>query len=122
LCCNGKINLRIAYLSHFYACSIDIIDAMGLTIEEVEHIADLARLELTEEEKTRFREQLSNILAYAARLQAIDTSQISPTASVLLERSLLREDAAEEGMSIEQVLKNAPSIGDHQFRVPPVME
>jgi len=61
-------------------------------------------------------------LAYAARLQAIDTSQISPTASVLLERSLLREDAAEEGMSIEQVLKNAPSIGDHQFRVPPVME
>ena len=95
---------------------------MILSREEVEHIAELARLELTDEEKSRFREQLSDILDYAARLQTIDTSRISPTASVLAERSLLREDIAVEGLSIDQVLKNAPSTGDHQFRVPPVME
>src|SRR5574338_1362313 len=58
-----------------------IIAPMKLTREEVEHIAQLARLELTEEEKDRFREQLSDILAYAERLQALDTSHIPPTAS-----------------------------------------
>ena len=96
--------------------------AMSLTSEEVEHIAELARLKLTEEEKSRYREQLSDILDYAARLQAIDTSQISPTASVLAKRSILREDIAVKGLSIDLVLKNAPSTSDHQFRVPPVME
>jgi hypothetical protein len=54
-----------------------IIDTMSLTKEEIEHIAELARLELTEEEKLLYREQLSAILDYAARLQTLDTSHIS---------------------------------------------
>jgi aspartyl-tRNA(Asn)/glutamyl-tRNA(Gln) amidotransferase subunit C len=95
---------------------------MSLTLEEVEHIAELARLELTDEEKARYREQLSDILDYAARLQTVDTSQISPTASVLAKRSILRADIAVEGLNIEQALKNAPSTSEHQFRVPPVQE
>lgn len=95
---------------------------MTLTLEEVEHIAALARLQLTDAEKSLYREQLSDILDYAARLQAIDTSQISPTAAVLAERSILREDQAVEGLSIEQALKNAPSTSGHQFQVPPVIE
>jgi aspartyl-tRNA(Asn)/glutamyl-tRNA(Gln) amidotransferase subunit C len=96
--------------------------AMHLTIEEVEHIADLARLELTEEEKSRFREQLSAILDYAARLQALDTSGISPTASVLQARSILRPDQARPGLTLEELMKNAPQSENGQFRVPPVLE
>jgi aspartyl-tRNA(Asn)/glutamyl-tRNA(Gln) amidotransferase subunit C len=95
---------------------------MTLTLEEVEHIADLARLELTEEEMARFREQLSDILDYAARLQAVDTSQIPPTSSVLARRSPLRPDIPAEGLSIAETLSNAPSAERSQFRVPPVLE
>ena len=95
---------------------------MSLTIEEVEHIAELARLELTEEEKTRYREQLSAILDYAARLQALDTSHIPPTSTVLATRSSLRPDVPAAGLSTEEVLKNAPRAEQKQFRVPPVLD
>lgn len=95
---------------------------MSLTKEEVEHIAELARLELTEEEKARYREQLSDILDYAARLQALDTSHIPPTSTVLAQRSVLRSDVPAFGLSKEDALKNAPSAEQGQFRVPPVME
>lgn len=95
---------------------------MSLTKEEVEHIAELARLELTEAEILRYREQLSAILDYAARLQTIDTSQISPTSSVLSRRSPLRPDVPVSGLSLEEALRNAPHAEDDQFCVPPVME
>lgn len=95
---------------------------MSLTREEVEHIAELARLELTEEEKARYREQLSAILDYAARLQALDTSHIPPTSTVLAKRSPLRPDAATPGLSTEEALRNAPRAEQNQFRVPPVLE
>ena len=95
---------------------------MSLTKREVEHIAELARLELTEAEKDRYREQLSAILEYAARLQSLDTSQIPPTSTVLAQRSPLRRDAAEIGLNVDEVLKNAPQTGKNQFRVPPVQE
>ena len=102
--------------------TIVIIDAMSLTIEEVEHIAELARLELTEEEKARYREQLSEILDYAARLQALDTSHIPPTSTVLAKRSVLRPDVPAAGLTTEEALSNAPRAEQNQFRVPPVME
>lgn len=95
---------------------------MSLTKEEVEHIAELARLELTEEEKARYRDQLSAILEYAARLQALDTAQISPTSTVLAQRSPLRQDKAGQGLSVDEVLSNAPQTAKNQFRVPPVLE
>ena len=99
-----------------------IISAMSLTREEVEHIAELARLELTEEEKARYREQLSAILDYAVRLQSIDTSHIPPTSTVLAKRSQLRPDATAPGLTTEEALGNAPRADQDQFRVPPVME
>ncbi|NPV74798.1 MAG: Asp-tRNA(Asn)/Glu-tRNA(Gln) amidotransferase subunit GatC [Anaerolineae bacterium] len=92
-----------------------------LTLQEVEHIAILARLELSAEEKERFRRQLSAILEYAARLQELDTSGIPPTSSVLPPRSVLRPDAVEPGLSVEELLKNAPRSENGQFRVPPVL-
>ncbi len=95
---------------------------MKLTLEEVEHIANLARLELTDEELQRFREQLSDILDYAARLQLLDTENIPPTSSVLPPRTVLREDRARVFRHIPELLDNAPRQEDHQYRVPPVME
>jgi aspartyl-tRNA(Asn)/glutamyl-tRNA(Gln) amidotransferase subunit C len=95
---------------------------MSLTRQEVDHIAELARLELSEEELNRFREQLSAILDYAARLQDLDTSGIPPTSSVLPARSVLREDEPRPGLSLRDLLMNAPDSQDNQFRVPPVLE
>lgn len=93
-----------------------------LTLEEVEHIAKLARLELSAEEKERYRQQLSAILDYAARLQRLDTAGIAPTASVLPALASLRDDLPAEGLSAQDVLGNAPQVEQNQFRVPPVLE
>jgi aspartyl-tRNA(Asn)/glutamyl-tRNA(Gln) amidotransferase subunit C len=95
---------------------------MKLTRVEVDHIADLARLDLTEEEKESFRQQLSAILEHVARLQKLDTTGISPTSSVLPEHGTLRGDIPVEGLSTASLLANAPLVKKQQFRVPPVFE
>ena len=95
---------------------------MPLTRQEVEHIALLARLELSEEEKERYQQQLSDILDHVAQLQKLDTSDISPGSGVLPPSARLREDIAEKGLDTEQALKNAPSVEADQFKVPPVLE
>lgn len=95
---------------------------MTLTLAEVEHIAQLARLKLTPAEKELYRQQLSAILEYAARLQNLDTSGIPPTASVLPPRSVLREDEPRVGLPVDDVLQNASQTENQQFRVPPVLE
>lgn len=95
---------------------------MKLTLEEVEHIADLARLCLTQEEKRKFAEQLSDILGYAARLESVNTDQIPPTANVLNMVSRLREDHPRPGLTQDEVLHNAPETKDGQFKVPPVFK
>ena len=94
---------------------------MKLSIEEVTHIAALARLALTEDEKGQFAEQLSDILAYAARLDELDTDHIPPTASVLILTLRLRDDQARPGLSQAEILRNAPDTREGQFKVPPVM-
>jgi aspartyl-tRNA(Asn)/glutamyl-tRNA(Gln) amidotransferase subunit C len=95
---------------------------MTLTLEEVEHIAELARLKLTEEEKARYKDQLSAILDYAAKLQALDTTGIPPTSSVLPQHSVLRPDEPRPGLTLEELLRNAPRVEAAQFRVPPVLD
>ena len=95
---------------------------MSLTIKEVNHIADMARLNLTEEEKRKYQEQLSAILDYAARLQQLDTSGIPPTSSVLSSASPLRPDQAGISLPVEETLRNTADKKDNQFRVPPVFE
>ena len=95
---------------------------MTLTLEEVEHNAELARLRLTAEEKERYREQLSAILDYVARLQELDTSGIPPTSSVLPPHTMLRPDQPQPGLTLEELLQNAPDVEADQFRVPPVLE
>lgn len=95
---------------------------MNLSREEVNHIADLARLELSEEEKIRYQEQLSVILDHAAHLQELDTSLITPTSSVLPARSVLRSDDPLSGLSPEDLLRNAPQVGGNQIRVPSILD
>jgi aspartyl-tRNA(Asn)/glutamyl-tRNA(Gln) amidotransferase subunit C len=95
---------------------------MPLTIDEVTHIADLARLSLPDEEIALYREQLSAILDYASRLQQVDTGDIPPTSSVLPLRSMLREDIPVPGLGIDAALQNAAETENRQFKVPPVLD
>ena len=95
---------------------------MSLTSEEVEHIAHLARLQLSEEEKERYRQQLSSILEHVAKLQALDTEGIQPMGNLAAERSRLREDQIGECLTPEELLRNAPDVQSNQFRVPPVLD
>lgn len=93
---------------------------MSLTLEEVEHIAMLARLELSAEEKERYRVQLSAILEYIRKLQQLDTRGIPPTASGLISTSALRADEPRPALERERLLANAPEEEQGQFKVPPV--
>ncbi|MBC8449524.1 MAG: Asp-tRNA(Asn)/Glu-tRNA(Gln) amidotransferase subunit GatC [Chloroflexi bacterium] len=95
---------------------------MTLTLKDVEHIADLAKLALTAEEKERFREQLSAILDHAASLQQVDTSDIPPTATVLPLRNVMRDDEARPSLLPEDVLANAPDAAEGCFRVRAILE
>jgi aspartyl-tRNA(Asn)/glutamyl-tRNA(Gln) amidotransferase subunit C len=95
---------------------------MSLTLQEVEHIALLARLELSSDEKKRYQQQLSDILDHVAQLQKLDTSNISPSSSVLPQGAILREDEPKKGLETKKALENSPSVEADQFKVPPVME
>jgi len=95
---------------------------MSLSPQEVEHIAKLARLELTDEQKARYREQLEAILEHVAKLQELDTKDVPPTASVSVGQMPLRTDEARPGLSRDELLKNAPKQDDGQFQIPPVFE
>ncbi len=95
---------------------------MPLSLDEVEHVAELARLGLTDEEKALFRGQLSAILDYAAVLQGVDTSAIPPTATVLPLRNVMRDDAARPSLSQEDVLANAPDARDGFFAVAAILQ
>jgi aspartyl-tRNA(Asn)/glutamyl-tRNA(Gln) amidotransferase subunit C len=93
-----------------------------LSHEEVRRIADLARLELTDEEIALYAGQLSSILQYFQRLQQVDTSQIEPTASVLPLKNIMRQDKAGVPLSPDEVIANAPQAEAGQFRVSPVLD
>ncbi len=95
---------------------------MSLTAEEIEHIARLARLRLTDEQKSLYREQLSHILDYIAKLSELDTTDVPPTAGGGLTRMTLRPDAARPGLTTETQLEHAPESESEQFKIPPVFE
>lgn len=100
----------------------DIIPRMSLSREEVEHIAVLARLNLSEEELARYRQQLSSILEHFAKLQTLDTEDVPGLSSVLAESLTLRRDRAGQSLPTQELLSNAPDSDKDQFRVPPVLE
>ena len=93
-----------------------------LTPEEVQHIAELAKLALSEEEIERYASDLSAILDYARQLQNVDTDHIHPTASVLPLRNVMRPDEARPGLEPEDALANAPESDKGYFKVHAVLE
>ena len=95
---------------------------MALTRGQVRHVAELAKLKLTETEVDLFREQLSAILDYAARLDELDTEAISPTASVLPLRNVMQADIPKCTFSREAMLANAPVVEDGHIKVQGVLD
>ena len=95
---------------------------MSLTRAEVQHIAELAKLQLTETEETLYQEQLSDILDYMQRLNTLATEAIPPTASVLPLRSIMREDVARPSMPTADILANAPARLGAAFQVRVILE
>lgn len=92
-----------------------------LTMEQVRHVARLARLALSEEELARFGPQLESILGYIDKLNEVDTSDVEPMAHALPVHNVLREDVAGEPLPLEKVLQNAPEIDGPFFKVPKVI-
>lgn len=95
---------------------------MALTDDEVRYVADLARLALTDEERSQLQQQLSSILEQMAILDEVDTTMISPTAQVIETATVMRPDLLRPSLPREQVLANAPAAEDGYFRVEAVLE
>jgi aspartyl-tRNA(Asn)/glutamyl-tRNA(Gln) amidotransferase subunit C len=95
---------------------------MHLSNEEVRHVAELAKLALTDEEVALYGEQLSAILDYAEMLKQVDTSGVPPTPYVLPLENVMAEDVARPSLSNEAALGNAPDKQDGFFRVRAVFE
>jgi len=95
---------------------------MRLTPEEVEHVALLGRLKLTEEERERFTTQLNSILGYFEQLQQIDTADVPPMSHAVAVTNVFREDEPQPSLTPEEALQNAPDREDDYFRVPRVIE
>lgn len=97
---------------------------MALTREQVAHIAELAKLKLTDEETERMTRQLSEILDYAARLNELDTAAIAPTASVIPNQNVMRPDKVTPSLTREEVMANAPDTDPKRefFRVRAILE
>jgi len=95
---------------------------MRLSREEVVHVAELAKLGLTEEDVERFREQLSDILEHIETLSELDTTGVTAMAHVTGLENVMRDDVVTECLPSQAVLANAPDQEDGYFKVPPVLE
>ncbi|MEM3585763.1 MAG: Asp-tRNA(Asn)/Glu-tRNA(Gln) amidotransferase subunit GatC [Candidatus Jordarchaeaceae archaeon] len=97
--------------------------AKTLTIskEQVEHVAWLAKIKLTEDEMNTFTKQLNEILNFFKKIDEIDTSNIAPTFHVLDLVNVLRDDVVEPSLSIEDALKNAPQKEDSFIKAPRIL-
>ena len=93
-----------------------------ISVENVKHVAHLARLAITDQEAEKFQKQLDAIVTFAEQLNELDTTDVKPTTHVLTMKNVMREDVTEKGLPVEEVLKNAPDHKDNQIRVPAVLE
>lgn len=95
---------------------------MSVTKEEVKYVADLARLQFTDEETERLKGDLNQILDYMETLDELDTSDVEPLEHVIDLEYRLRDDTAQEPVTHNEALKNAPDADSDYFRVPRVIE
>ena len=92
---------------------------MAISREEVLHVARLARLELTDDEVTRFQGQLSQILDAVSKVAELDLADVPPTSHPLEIANAWAEDVPRECLSLDDVFANAPDRDDDYFRSPP---
>jgi len=95
---------------------------MPITLEEVKHIATLARIELTPDELDNYRTQLSSILDYFELLQKLDTAEMLSAVYEFGIQADLRADQPTAGLVLEDLLRNVAEVEENQFRVPPVFD
>jgi len=95
---------------------------VALTREQVEHVARLARLGLTEAEKEMFTVQLSRILEHVRRMEQLDTRDVPPTYHVVALQNVLREDKPQPSLERDEVLSQAPDAEAGCFKVPKITE
>jgi aspartyl-tRNA(Asn)/glutamyl-tRNA(Gln) amidotransferase subunit C len=88
----------------------------------IDHVAKLARLALTAEEKATFSQQLGNVLHHIEQLSKVDVSGVEPTAHAFAVTNVWAEDVARPGLPVDQALRNAPAQRDHMIVVPKVVE
>jgi aspartyl-tRNA(Asn)/glutamyl-tRNA(Gln) amidotransferase subunit C len=91
-------------------------------MDEVKHVANLARLAITEEEAEKLTNDLDAIISFAEELNELDTENVEPTSHVLDMKNIFREDVSKPGLPVEEVLKNAPDHENGQIKVPAIIE
>ena len=89
---------------------------------DIEHVARLARLELTDEEKARLREQLGVILEHAAKVGEVAAEDVPPTAYAIPRSNVFRADELTPSLPVDEVLANAPEAEADRFKVPRIVE
>jgi aspartyl-tRNA(Asn)/glutamyl-tRNA(Gln) amidotransferase subunit C len=95
---------------------------MQISKQEVERVAKLARLEITEAETEAFSKQLSSILTYIETLKMLKTDGVEPTATVLEQINVFREDKSRPSLPVEKAMANAPESEAGHFAVPKILE
>ena len=94
---------------------------MPVSKKDVEKIADLARLYITEEDKKKYTSQLNVILEYMDQLNQVDTSDVEPLSHPFDLKNIVREDKVKPSLPVEEALKNAPEKSGNYFKVPKVI-
>ena len=95
---------------------------MSLDRAAVDHVARLARLDLSDAERQRMQAELSQILEHADKIQELDLDKVEPTAHALPLRNVMRADEVRPSLSQERALANAPEVEDGRFKVPRIIE
>ena len=94
---------------------------MSVSLKDVEHVAELARLEFQEAEKTKIAEELNEILHYIEKLNELDTTEVEPLSHVIELSNVFREDELQPSYPVEEILRNAPARTEKFFKVPKVI-
>lgn len=95
---------------------------MSVTVEEVRHIADLARLRFSDDEEEQLAEEMNQVLDHMDKLSELDTEDVEPMSHVLEISNVFRDDEAEQRITREEALENAPHADHQYFRVPKVID
>ena len=95
---------------------------MDIDIKQIEQIANLSRIKLTDDEKDIFREQLTDILGYIEKLNELDTDDVQPMAHATSIKNVFREDQQKSSFPRQEILELSPSSANGFFKVPKVLE